>query len=91
MSAWPELDSSERWEAQWRIASLRPGCGQAWKAFLVIEVEGPAHCGWAASGIVVQGSTRKQTNQVQDMGSKPVRGMPPWSLHELLPQVSPNV
>jgi hypothetical protein len=39
--------------------------------------------GGAISGLVVLGSIREQAEQAR--GSKPVRNIPPWPLHQLLP------
>jgi hypothetical protein len=38
--------------------------------------------GGAIPGLVVLGSIRKQAEQAR--GSKPVRNIPPWPLHQLL-------
>jgi hypothetical protein len=38
--------------------------------------------GGAIPGLVVLGSIRKQTEQAR--GSKPVKNIPPWPLHQLL-------
>ena len=38
--------------------------------------------GGAIPGLVVLGSVREQAEQAR--GSKPVRNIPPWSLHQLL-------
>ena len=53
------------------------------KAFsqLVIKQGGPL-VGSAISGLVVLCSIRKQSEQAR--GSKPVRSIPPWPLHQLL-------
>jgi hypothetical protein len=58
---------------------MRSSC----KAFsqLVIKQEGPL-VGGAISGLVVLGSIREQAEQAR--GSKLVRNMPPWPLHQLL-------
>ena len=58
---------------------MRSSC----KAFsqLVIKVGGP-HVGGAIPGLVVLGSVREQAEQAR--GSKPVRNIPPWPLHQLL-------
>jgi hypothetical protein len=55
----------------------------SFKAFsqLVINWEGPL-VGGTISGLVVLGSIRKQAEQAR--GSKPVRNIPPWLLHQLL-------
>jgi hypothetical protein len=53
------------------------------KAFsqLVIKGEGPL-VGGAIPGLVVLGSIREQAEQAR--GSKPVRNILPWPLHQLL-------
>jgi hypothetical protein len=53
------------------------------KAFsqLVIEGERPL-VGGAIPGLVVLGSIREQAEQAR--GSKPVKNIPPWPLHQLL-------
>jgi hypothetical protein len=53
------------------------------KAFsqLVIKAEGPL-VGGTISGLVVFGSIREQAEQARR--SKPVKNIPPWSLHQLL-------
>jgi hypothetical protein len=58
---------------------MRSNC----KAFsqLVIKEERPL-VGGTISGLVVLGSIRKQAEQAR--GSKPVRNIPPWPLHQLL-------
>jgi hypothetical protein len=48
---------------------------------LVIKWERPL-VGGAISGLVVLGSVREQAEQAR--GSKPVRNIPPWPLHQLL-------
>ena len=55
----------------------------SYKAFsqLVIKGRGPI-VGDAIPGLVVLGSIRKQAEQAR--GSKPVRNIPPWPLHQLL-------
>jgi hypothetical protein len=60
-------------------ASMRSSC----KAFsqLVIKGEGPL-VGGAISGLVVLGSIREQADQAR--GSKPVKNIPSWPLHQLL-------
>jgi hypothetical protein len=47
----------------------------------VIKGEGPL-VGGAILGLVVMGSIREQAKQVR--GSKPVKNIPPWPLHQLL-------
>jgi hypothetical protein len=58
---------------------MRPNC----KAFpqLVIKGERPL-VGGAISGLVVLGSIKEQAEQAR--GSKPVKNIPPWPLHQLL-------
>jgi hypothetical protein len=58
---------------------MRSSC----KAFsqLVIKEERPI-MGGAIPGLVVLGSIREQAEQAR--GSKPVRNIPPWPLHQLL-------
>jgi hypothetical protein len=58
---------------------MRSSCG----AFsqLVIKGERPL-VGRAISGLVVLGYIREQAEQGR--GSKPVRNIPPWPLHQLL-------
>jgi hypothetical protein len=53
------------------------------KAFsqLVIKGEGPL-VGGTISGLAVLDSIREQTEQAR--GSKPVKNIPPWPLHQLL-------
>jgi hypothetical protein len=48
---------------------------------LVIKREGPM-VGGAIPGLVVLGSIRKQAEQAR--GSKPVKNILPWPLHQLL-------
>ena len=63
----------------WGNASMRSNCG----AFsqLVIKWGGPL-VGGVIPGLVVLGSIREQAEQAR--GSKPVRNIPPWPLHQLL-------
>jgi hypothetical protein len=58
---------------------MRSSC----KAFsqLVIKGERPL-VGGTVSGLVVLGSIREQAEQTR--GSKPVRNIPPWPLHQFL-------
>jgi hypothetical protein len=55
----------------------------SYKAFsqLVIKGEGPL-VGGTISGLVVLGSIREQAEQAR--GSKAVKNIPPWPLHQLL-------
>jgi hypothetical protein len=61
---------------------MRSNC----KAFsqLVIKGERPlvGGVGGTISGLVVLGSIREQAEQAR--GSKPVKNIPPWPLHQLL-------
>jgi hypothetical protein len=58
---------------------MRSSC----KAFSQLLIKGGrAPCGWCYRGLVVLGSIRKQAEQAR--GSKPVRNIPPWPLHQLL-------
>ena len=63
----------------WGSASMRSSC----EAFsqLVIKVGGPTGAG-TISGLVFLGFMREQTEQAR--GSKAVRNIPPWPLHQLL-------
>jgi hypothetical protein len=54
---------------------------QLWGIFSVIKGGRPL-VGGAIPGLVVLGSIRKQAEQAR--GSKPVRDIPPWPLHQLL-------
>jgi hypothetical protein len=58
---------------------MRSNC----KAFsqLVIKGERPL-VGGAISGLVVLGSVREKAEQAR--GSKPIKNIPPWLLHQLL-------
>jgi hypothetical protein len=59
---------------------MRSSC----KAFsqLVIKGGGPLVGGGTISGLVVLVSIREQAEQAR--GSKPVKNIPPWLLHQLL-------
>ena len=52
----------------------------SYKAFSQLVIE--ALVGGAIPGLVVLGSLREQAEQAR--GSKPVRNIPPWPLHQLL-------
>ena len=73
MSTEHKIKLSERRETQLRKCLHKIRC----KAFslLVIDGEGPAHCGWCVSGLVVLGSIIKQAEQA--MESKPVSSTTP--------------
>ena len=58
---------------------MRSSCGTF--SQLVIKGAGPL-VGGAIPGLVVMFSIRKQAEQGR--GSKPVRNIPPWPLHQLL-------
>jgi hypothetical protein len=58
---------------------MRSNC----KAFSQLVIKGERLLvGGAISGLVVLGSIRKQAEQAR--GSKPVKNIPPWHLHQLL-------
>ena len=63
----------------WGSASMRSSC-KALSQF-VIKAGGPL-VGGAISGLVVLGYIRKQAKQAR--GSKPVKNIPLWPLHQLL-------
>jgi hypothetical protein len=63
----------------WGNASMRSSCNAI--SQLVIKGGGPL-VGVAISGLVVLGSIREQAERAR--GSKPVRNIPPWPLHQLL-------
>jgi hypothetical protein len=63
----------------WGNASMRSSCGAFFQ--LVIKGERPL-VGGTISGLVVLGSIREQAEQAR--GSKPVKNIPPWPLHQLL-------
>ena len=63
----------------WGSASMRSSCGTF--SQLVIKWEGPL-VGGSTFGLVLLGSIREQAEQAR--GSKPVRNIPPWPLHQLL-------
>jgi hypothetical protein len=79
-----QLDTSWSYHRErsfsWGNASTR----SSYKAFsqLVIKWERPL-VGGTSSGLVVLGSIRNQAEQAR--GSKPVRNIPPWPLHQFLP------
>ena len=58
---------------------MRSSCGVF--SQLVIKGGGPL-VGGAIPGLVVLGSKREQAEQAR--GSKPVKNIPPWALHQLL-------
>ena len=58
---------------------MRSSCGEF--SQLMIKGGGPL-VGGAIPGLVVLGSIREQAEQAR--GSKPVRNIPPWLLHQLL-------
>jgi hypothetical protein len=58
---------------------MRSSC----KAFSQLVIKGVGFLvGGTFSGLVVLGSIREQADQAR--GSKPVRTIPPWPLHQLL-------
>jgi hypothetical protein len=63
----------------WGSASMRSSCG----AFSQLVIKGGGLIvGGAIPGMVVLSSLRKKAEQ--DRGSKPIRNIPPWPLHQLL-------
>jgi hypothetical protein len=78
-----QLDTSWSYHRErsfsWGNASMSSSC----KAFsqLVIKGERPL-VGGTISGLVALGSIREQAEQAR--GSKPVRNISPWPLHQLL-------
>jgi hypothetical protein len=63
----------------WGSASMRSSC----KAFSQLVIKGERLLvGGTISGLVVLGSIREQAEQAR--GSKSVRNIPPWPLHQLL-------
>jgi hypothetical protein len=63
----------------WGSASMRSSCGVF--SQLVIKGERPL-VGGTISGLAVSGSIKEQAEQAR--GSKPVKNIPPWPLHQLL-------
>ena len=58
---------------------MRSNC----KAFFQLLIKGESPLvGGTISGLVVLGSIREQAEQAR--GSKPVKNIPPWPLHQLL-------
>ena len=55
---------------------------QLWGIFSTSDQMGGTLVGGAIPGLVALGSIREQAEQAR--GSKPVRNIPPWSLHQLL-------
>jgi hypothetical protein len=55
---------------------------QLWGIFSFSDHRSGPFSGGDISGLVVLGSIRKQAEQAR--GSKPVRNIPPWPLHQLL-------
>jgi hypothetical protein len=55
---------------------------QLWGIFSISDQEGRFPCGWDHPGLVVLGSIREQAEQAR--GSKPVKNISPWPLHQLL-------
>ena len=70
---------NREWSFSWGSVSMRSICG----AFsqLVIKWGGSLVAG-TTPGLVFLGSRREQADQA--MGSKPVRNIHPWPLHQLL-------
>jgi len=83
VSTWHSWSYHRKRSFSWGNASMRSNC----KAFpqWVIKGERPL-VGGTISGLVVLGSIREQAEQAR--GSKPVRNIPPWPLHQpLLPDL----
>ena len=57
---------------------MRSSC----KAFSQLVIRGGPIVGSAIPGLVALGSIKKQAEQAR--GSKPVKDIPPWPLHQLL-------
>jgi hypothetical protein len=57
---------------------MRSSCG----AFSQLVINGKAPCGWDHLWAGSLGSIREQAKQAR--GSKPVKNIPPWPLHQLL-------
>jgi hypothetical protein len=55
---------------------------QLWGIFSINDEGGRPLVGGTISGLAVLGSIREQAEQAR--GSKPVRNIPPWPLHQLL-------
>jgi hypothetical protein len=55
---------------------------QLWGIFSISDQGGKALCGWDHLWAGSLGSIREQAKQAR--GSKPVRNIPPWPLHQLL-------
>jgi hypothetical protein len=53
------------------------------KAFFQLVIKGERPCGWDHLWAGNLGSIREQVEQAR--GSKPVKNIPPWLLHQLLP------
>ena len=63
----------------WASACMRSSCG----AFSQLVIKwGGRLVGGTTFGLVLLGSIREQAEQAR--GSKPVRNIPPWPLHQLL-------
>ena len=74
-----QLELSQRKELQ--LGKRLHGI-QLWGIFSISDQGGGPLVGGAISGLVVLGSIREQAEQAR--GSKPVRNIPPWPLHQLL-------
>jgi hypothetical protein len=55
---------------------------QLWGIFSIVINGGGPLVGGAIPGLVVLGSIREQAEQAR--GSKPIKNIPPWPLHQLL-------
>jgi hypothetical protein len=55
---------------------------QLWGIFSISDEGGKTPCGWDHLWAASLGSIREQAEQAR--GSKPVKNIPPWPLHQLL-------
>jgi hypothetical protein len=79
VSTWHSWSYHRERSFSWGNASMRSNC----KAFSQLVIKGERSLvGGTISGLVVLCSIREQAEQAR--GSKPVRNIPPWPLHQLL-------
>jgi hypothetical protein len=83
VSTWHNWSYHRERSFSWGNASMRSSC----KAFSQLLIKGKRPLvGGTISGLVVLGSIREQAEQAR--GSKPVKNISPWSLHQpLLPDL----
>jgi hypothetical protein len=74
-----QLELSQRKELQLRKCLHEI---QLWGIFSISDQGGRPLVGGTISGLVVLSSIRDRAEQVR--GSKPVKNIPPWPLHQLL-------